>query len=209
MHRNVSRVREAVAQMRYLSYPSLVRSTSGDAGGRDGQSGRRVICPHKIIKYLLTICYVCWRCYDLSNDYCAGWVSPGCSGTRSASAELPNQRFISPAALLPSSFSDSFHPYRTIDWLSYSIEFELSICAPPVCDEEAQLGRMGVPELMALGFDDLLACKMTAQDVGPLMLAMKEILEGAQALDQKQVGVLWRCLGVERSCACVRQAASL
>ncbi|KAK2078865.1 hypothetical protein QBZ16_002555 [Prototheca wickerhamii] len=50
---------------------------------------------------------------------------------------------------------------------------------------------MGVPELMALGFDDLLACKMTAQDVGPLMLAMKEILEGSQALDQKQV---WRLI---------------
>lgn len=61
---------------------------------------------------------------------------------------------------------------------------------------------MGVPELMALGFDDLLACKMTAQDVGPLMLAMKEILEGAQTLDQKQVGGLGRSSAVGRSCTC-------
>lgn len=45
---------------------------------------------------------------------------------------------------------------------------------------------MGVPELLALSFDDLLACKMTAQDVGPTLMTLKEILQDATGLELPQ-----------------------
>ncbi|KFM24179.1 Acetyl-coenzyme A synthetase [Auxenochlorella protothecoides] len=48
---------------------------------------------------------------------------------------------------------------------------------------------MGIRDLRDLTMDDLMACKMTAQEAGPTAMRLKEVLEGADALPLPQ---LWR-----------------
>lgn len=46
---------------------------------------------------------------------------------------------------------------------------------------------MGIRDLRDLTMDDLMACKMTAQEAGPTAMRLKEVLEGADALPLPQV----------------------
>ncbi|KAL6782506.1 hypothetical protein ACKKBG_A07040 [Auxenochlorella protothecoides x Auxenochlorella symbiontica] len=48
---------------------------------------------------------------------------------------------------------------------------------------------MGIRDLRDLTMDDLITCKMTAQEAGPTAMRLKEVLEGADALPLPQ---LWR-----------------
>lgn len=48
---------------------------------------------------------------------------------------------------------------------------------------------MGIAELRALTFDDLAACKMTAQDVGIVLPQLREVLEGADGLELPQASL--------------------